>query len=203
MTIEQCAEFLKTSDQYMVFSHVRPDGDTLGSCAALVHALRRIGKTAYMFPNDEVTETYLPFVEDYFAPADYTENSELDKLVKAIIVRTATNEILEEKHFACKKEQVEAMLCEDNDAQMRMGLIISLDGSKNFKTTHTIMKELSRVERWSQNEIEMLLDIALKNHPVRYILNDPDVKSFYQKLIGMMEAKTEKVMQVKETLDKE
>ena len=44
----------------------------------------------------------------YFAPADYTENSELDKLVKAIIVRTAANEMLEEKHFACKKEKVEA-----------------------------------------------------------------------------------------------
>lgn len=73
MTIEQCAEYLKTSDQYMVFSHVRPDGDTLGSCAALVHALRRIGKTAYMYPNDEVTETYLPFVEPYFAPEDYEQ----------------------------------------------------------------------------------------------------------------------------------
>ena len=45
----------------------------------------------------------------YFAPADYTENSELDKLVKAIIVRTAANEVLEEKHFACKKEKVEEM----------------------------------------------------------------------------------------------
>lgn len=40
----------------------------------------------------------------YFAPADYTENSELDKLVKAIIIRTATNEVLEEKHFSCKKD---------------------------------------------------------------------------------------------------
>ena len=44
----------------------------------------------------------------YFTPADYTENSELDQLVKAIIVRTATNEVLEEKHFACKKEQRDA-----------------------------------------------------------------------------------------------
>jgi 2-hydroxy-3-keto-5-methylthiopentenyl-1-phosphate phosphatase len=40
----------------------------------------------------------------YFAPADYRENSKLDTLVKAIIVRTAANEVLEERHFECEKE---------------------------------------------------------------------------------------------------
>ena len=45
----------------------------------------------------------------YFALADYRENSDLDKLVKAIIIRTAANEILEEQHFACKKEKIDAM----------------------------------------------------------------------------------------------
>ena len=41
----------------------------------------------------------------YFTPAEYTDGSELDKLVKSIIVRTAANEVLEETHFACKKER--------------------------------------------------------------------------------------------------
>ena len=36
----------------------------------------------------------------YFAPADYTENSEIDKLLKAIIVKTAAQEILEDTHEA-------------------------------------------------------------------------------------------------------
>ncbi len=40
----------------------------------------------------------------YFAPADYREDSKLDTLVKAIIVRTAANEVLEERHFECEKE---------------------------------------------------------------------------------------------------
>lgn len=35
----------------------------------------------------------------YYAPADYTERSELDLLVKAIIDKTAANEILEDLHF--------------------------------------------------------------------------------------------------------
>lgn len=35
----------------------------------------------------------------YYAPADYSELSELDLLVKAIIDKTAANEILEDRHF--------------------------------------------------------------------------------------------------------
>ena len=35
----------------------------------------------------------------YYAPADYTELSELDLLVKAIFDKTAANEILEDRHF--------------------------------------------------------------------------------------------------------
>ena len=39
----------------------------------------------------------------YFAPADYSAEGELDKLLKAIIDRTAANEALEERYFACKE----------------------------------------------------------------------------------------------------
>lgn len=35
----------------------------------------------------------------YYAPADYTDGSELDSLVKAIIHKTSAYEILENRHF--------------------------------------------------------------------------------------------------------
>ncbi len=38
----------------------------------------------------------------YYAPADYTEDSELDTLVKKIILRTAANEALEKAAEACR-----------------------------------------------------------------------------------------------------
>ena len=41
----------------------------------------------------------------YYAPADYREGQQLDTLVKAIIDRTATNEVLENAHVACKNDQ--------------------------------------------------------------------------------------------------
>jgi len=42
----------------------------------------------------------------YYAPADYTEGSELDILVKKIILRTSANEALEAAHFHCMMETV-------------------------------------------------------------------------------------------------
>lgn len=134
----------------------------------------------------------------YFASADYTDGSDLDALVKAIIARTAANEVLEEKHFACKKERDMESIPSDTGKEHpdRLNLIISLDGSKNFATTHTIIKEMLSIEHWSECEIDMLLDIALHNHPVRYLLNDMDVKSFYRKILGMQKNKTKKALDV-------
>lgn len=71
MELLECAEFLRTHDNYLLVTHQRPDGDTLGSASALCHALRRLGKTAHLYKNEEVTESFLPFVEAYFAPADF------------------------------------------------------------------------------------------------------------------------------------
>lgn len=42
----------------------------------------------------------------YFAPANYADGSDLDRLVKAIIDRTVSNEHLEALHYACKKERI-------------------------------------------------------------------------------------------------
>lgn len=41
----------------------------------------------------------------YYAPADYRDGQQLDTLVKAIIHRTATNEVLESAHVECKNDQ--------------------------------------------------------------------------------------------------
>ena len=41
-----------------------------------------------------------------------------------------------------------------------------------------------------------ILDIALNRHPVRYLLNDKDVNTFYRKIIDMLENITEKAKKV-------
>ena len=64
-------DFLKQHDRFLLLTHRRPDGDTLGSAAALCAGLRSLGKTAYLWRNPEITGRYLPYTEPYFAPEGY------------------------------------------------------------------------------------------------------------------------------------
>lgn len=58
MTISEAAAFLRAHDHFAILTHRQPDGDTLGSSAALCRILRRSGKTAYIIENHEITEPY-------------------------------------------------------------------------------------------------------------------------------------------------
>lgn len=71
MTIQETAAMLQTMDWVLLLTHVRPDGDTIGSAAALCQALRDMGKTAYLLPNAGTTETYQPYAEGYWGAADF------------------------------------------------------------------------------------------------------------------------------------
>ena len=71
MTIQETAAMLQTMDRVLLLTHVRPDGDTIGSAVALCQALRDMGKTAYLLPNAGTTETYQPYAEGYWGAADF------------------------------------------------------------------------------------------------------------------------------------
>ena len=68
MTIEETAGWLQAHDRFLILTHVRPDGDTVGCAAALCGALRQIGKTAYVLANPELTATCADYVTCYHAP---------------------------------------------------------------------------------------------------------------------------------------
>ena len=61
----ECAEWLKKHDNILLLTHIRPDGDTLGSAAALCSALRRLGKKAALYSNPDITPKYLKYVSQY------------------------------------------------------------------------------------------------------------------------------------------
>ena len=58
MTRTECAQWLRAHDRYLILSHSRPDGDTVGSAAALCLGLRKAGKQAYVLENEDITEKY-------------------------------------------------------------------------------------------------------------------------------------------------
>ena len=77
------------------------DSDTDVPCMKLVNSYGGHSIGVY---NDDQTKVRKMMQEGrikYFAPADYNEGTELDQLVKAIIRRTAANEVLEEIHYHC------------------------------------------------------------------------------------------------------
>lgn len=71
MTIKECVEFIKNADNFLILSHAKPDGDTLGSGAALCAALRRYGKIAYCGENPETGKKYKHHVVKYDVVADF------------------------------------------------------------------------------------------------------------------------------------
>ena len=72
LTIGDCAGFFRENDNFCILTHRRPDGDTLGSAAALCLGLRQLGKQAYVLCNPEITAKYTPLVANLTkeAPAD-------------------------------------------------------------------------------------------------------------------------------------
>ena len=64
LTIPETIEFLGLRDRFLIINHRRPDGDAVGSAAALCLALRQMGKQACIWKNPETTDRYLPYLRD-------------------------------------------------------------------------------------------------------------------------------------------
>ncbi len=63
LNLSSLCKFLKRHDDYIILTHISPDGDTLGSAYALALGLQSIGKKAYVVCNDEIPAKYDYFVK--------------------------------------------------------------------------------------------------------------------------------------------
>ena len=71
MTTKETAALLRQQDQFLILTHRRPDGDTIGCAVALCAALRHLGKSAYLLFNPDITDLYRPYAEGYWAPEGF------------------------------------------------------------------------------------------------------------------------------------
>ncbi|MDD7380001.1 MAG: bifunctional oligoribonuclease/PAP phosphatase NrnA [Succiniclasticum sp.] len=73
-TLTETADLLRKAQKIVIVSHVSPDGDTLGSGLALMHALRSLGKEVTLNVDDMIPSAYafLPGIREYrrFAPEE-------------------------------------------------------------------------------------------------------------------------------------
>ena len=63
ITIPEAAEFLRGADDFLILTHRRPDGDTIGCAAALCGGLRALGKRAFVLENPQFTPKFRPYLD--------------------------------------------------------------------------------------------------------------------------------------------
>ena len=71
MTYLEAAEFLKSHDNYLLLTHKRPDGDTIGSAVGLCELLRTMGKTAWLLPSLDATRMFQDYLQGHQAPPGF------------------------------------------------------------------------------------------------------------------------------------
>ena len=63
MTRAEFCAFARAHDNFVMLTHRRPDGDTIGSASALCLGLRQLGKTAFVLTNEQFTPRFDPFLD--------------------------------------------------------------------------------------------------------------------------------------------
>lgn len=77
LNVQEAAQFLRERDRFLILTHVRPDGDTVGCAAALCAALRQLGKAAFLLPNPGLTRNSAPYFAPYAAADGYAPETVL------------------------------------------------------------------------------------------------------------------------------
>lgn len=135
----------------------------------------------------------------YFAEAVYTENSELEKLLKGIIDKTVATEVLENKYYEYASEAEEY---KNRPTDYKKDLLINnLEDSMNFANTHEVIKELKKMQDFSETQVMKILQAALNNSQIRSIINDADVHAFYLEIVKNAKFENEVVDDAKRLLD--
>lgn len=179
------------------------DSDTDIPCMKLVNTSGGFSIGVFDAEKNDKAKVYKMMREKrikYFAPADYSEGSSLDKLVKTIIDRTAYNESLENYYYQCKKEYLEADKQLDETENRKIDGIIDLEGSRSFSRTHEIIREISDINNWSDEQKDQLCKIAIENSQIFCILQDDDIKRFFNKLLRKKTKESEYMKMVHEKI---
>ena len=88
--MKKLVEFIKQGNAFAVISHTSPDGDTMGSAAALIYALKSLDKQAKWFCDGEVPHDFMNIEQI----ASLVDKNDLKKYDSIICVDAADEERL-------------------------------------------------------------------------------------------------------------
>ena len=180
------------------------DSDTDIPCMKLVNTYGGHSIGVYNPESGDKKKVYKMMQDNrikYFVPADYSDGKELDALLKAIIVRTAANEMLEDYYSGLKEEVKDSIITkQDRDTKQKNDLILALENSSTFTRTHTIIGDLSKFDSWNNEQIIALAKIGVSNHQVYWILQDKDIARFYIDLLKSTDVSNEDIQRIRKLL---
>ena len=127
----------------------------------------------------------------------------MDILVKGIIDKTAANEKLERISENCKSETEEYFHSQSSEEILKNNLIIGLEDSASYKTTHTLVDTMRTIQGWSPLQKERILQAVVDNPQVNQIITDQDVFKFVQEIVNSVGASElkERVLKLLENKD--
>ena len=161
------------------------DSDTDIPCMKLVHSHGGHSIGVYDPETNDKAKVYKMMRENrisFFAAANYTENSELDQLIKAIIDKTEAAEKLERIHQDNKQENIDADKQTSEEEKRKTNLLIELEDSYNYARTHEVIAKMSDITDWSDEQATRIASIANENSQVRGVILDVDVKKFMKRI---------------------
>ena len=129
----------------------------------------------------------------YFAEAIYSKDSNLEKLLKMIIDKTAVTEVLEKRHFECNAE------AESYPTNCRKDVLINdLEDSMNFLNIRNTINELRKMGVFTVAQNLKILNAAIQNPQIRSIFEEKEVKEFYSKILKNTDPESDVSKKVKE-----
>ena len=75
MNCQDTARFLREHDNYLILTHKRPDGDTIGCAVGLAQLLRGVGKTAWLLPSLDANQLFHEYLEGQYAPEGFAPDT--------------------------------------------------------------------------------------------------------------------------------
>lgn len=151
LTLTETVEFLSRSDDFLILTHVNPDGDTCGSAAALCAALRSIGKKAFILRNETITERYYPFVAQYLAEESFEASTVISVDIADVSLFTE----------ASKKYMSRVDLCIDHHLSNKLYAANTLLDGKAAACGEIILRLVREMKAVLTQEIALPLYVAI------------------------------------------
>jgi hypothetical protein len=177
------------------------DSDTDVPCMKLVNEYGGYSIGVYNPDTCDKTKVFKIYKDGrikLFAPANYSEGSEIDIMIKSIIDKISASASIEAYYFKCNDEAAhDNRTLEEIDQD---NLISNLEESDSFARTHEVIKKCLEYKQWSQKRVYRLCSTAISNSQISSILTDYYIKLFYKRILENIKVLDENCREVQKRI---